>query len=195
MAWCRPSDKPLSEPMMASLLTHICVTRPQWVNKPQVLIMGPYVVMISVHHLFLTSCFWFFRDIAARNCLLTTKGPSRVAKIADFGMARDIYRQVYCCVSLLCPSLQWSWEGVYWFHLVCLSVRPSVCPSVDRIVSALYLQQYLLDPFHICIFYQATSEGVLRVMCVSKFSERRLSSCSSFHLCHLGNRVINISMA
>ena len=32
MAWCRPGDKPLFEPMMVSLLTHICVTRPQWVN-------------------------------------------------------------------------------------------------------------------------------------------------------------------
>ena len=32
MAWRRPCDKPLSEPMMVSLLTHICVTRPQWVN-------------------------------------------------------------------------------------------------------------------------------------------------------------------
>ena len=32
MAWRRPGDKPLSEPMMVSLLTHICVTRPQWVN-------------------------------------------------------------------------------------------------------------------------------------------------------------------
>ena len=30
MAWRRSGDKPLSEPMMASLLTHICVTRPQW---------------------------------------------------------------------------------------------------------------------------------------------------------------------
>ena len=29
MAWCRPGDKPLSEPVMVSLLTHICVTRPQ----------------------------------------------------------------------------------------------------------------------------------------------------------------------
>ena len=33
MAWRRPGDKPLSEPMMVSLLTHICVTRPQWVNE------------------------------------------------------------------------------------------------------------------------------------------------------------------
>lgn len=32
------------------------------------------------------------RDIAARNCLLSCIGPSRVAKIGDFGMARDIYR-------------------------------------------------------------------------------------------------------
>ena len=30
MAWRRPGDKPLSEPMMICLLTHICVTRPQW---------------------------------------------------------------------------------------------------------------------------------------------------------------------
>ena len=29
MAWRRPGDKPLSEPRMESLLTHICVTRPQ----------------------------------------------------------------------------------------------------------------------------------------------------------------------
>ena len=33
MVWRRPGAKPLSEPMMGSLLTHICVTRPQWVNS------------------------------------------------------------------------------------------------------------------------------------------------------------------
>ena len=33
MAWRRPGNKSLSDPMMVSLLTHICVTRPQWVNK------------------------------------------------------------------------------------------------------------------------------------------------------------------
>ena len=32
MAWRRPGDKPLSGPVMVSLLTHICVTRPQWVK-------------------------------------------------------------------------------------------------------------------------------------------------------------------
>ena len=29
MAWCRPGDKPLSEPMIVNLSTHICVVRPQ----------------------------------------------------------------------------------------------------------------------------------------------------------------------
>ena len=33
MAWRQPGDKPLSEPMMVRLLTHICVSRPQWVNS------------------------------------------------------------------------------------------------------------------------------------------------------------------
>ena len=32
MAWHRPGDKPLSEPMMVRLPTHIYVTRPQWVK-------------------------------------------------------------------------------------------------------------------------------------------------------------------
>ena len=33
MAWRRPGDKPLSEGMMVNLPTHICVSRPQWVNR------------------------------------------------------------------------------------------------------------------------------------------------------------------
>ena len=33
MAWHRSSDKPLSGPMMVSLPTHTCVTRPQWVKE------------------------------------------------------------------------------------------------------------------------------------------------------------------
>ena len=32
LAWRRPGDKPLSEPLLVSLPTHIFVTRPQWVN-------------------------------------------------------------------------------------------------------------------------------------------------------------------
>ena len=38
MAWHRPGDKPLSEPIMVRLPTHIFVIRPQWVNT--VLLLG-----------------------------------------------------------------------------------------------------------------------------------------------------------
>ena len=39
MGWRRPGDKPLSEPMVARLPTHICMTRPQWVKIQQTLYM------------------------------------------------------------------------------------------------------------------------------------------------------------
>ena len=32
MVWRRPGDRPLSEPMMVSLLAHICVARSQWIR-------------------------------------------------------------------------------------------------------------------------------------------------------------------
>ena len=42
MAWRRPGDKPLSGPMMVRLPTHICVTRPQWVNNIVYIFHGIY---------------------------------------------------------------------------------------------------------------------------------------------------------
>ena len=44
MAWCRPGDKPLFEPMMVKLPTHICVIRPQWVKRT----FGAYQVYLMV---------------------------------------------------------------------------------------------------------------------------------------------------
>ena len=50
MAWRRPGDKPLSEPMVVNLLAHICVTRPQWVKgNPQ------EAVIQSFHDFFVIS--------------------------------------------------------------------------------------------------------------------------------------------
>ena len=46
MAWRRPGDKPLSEPMVVSLLTHICVTRPHWV-KPSHAISCYYPIIAT----------------------------------------------------------------------------------------------------------------------------------------------------
>ena len=52
-------------------------------------------------------------------------------------------------------------------------VFPSVRPSVDGIVCALYLQQCLPDLFHIYTFYQATAEDVSHVKIISKIKNLR----------------------
>ena len=47
MAWHRTGDKPLPETMMVSLLTHLCVTRPQWVklvHRPRAAAKHKYIV-------------------------------------------------------------------------------------------------------------------------------------------------------
>ena len=55
MAWRRPGDKPFSEPMMVSLLTHICITRPQWVNGSNVIGM---VLDMIYNHVFIVRSTW-----------------------------------------------------------------------------------------------------------------------------------------
>ena len=47
MAWCRPGNKPLSEPMMISLLMHICVTRPEWV----ITTMQVHTIITQFHYI------------------------------------------------------------------------------------------------------------------------------------------------
>ena len=48
MAWRRPGDKPLSEPVMFSLLTHLCVTRPQWVKRYVLLFYDKYWIWFDL---------------------------------------------------------------------------------------------------------------------------------------------------
>ena len=47
MAWRRPGDKPLSEPMMDSLPTRIYVTRPQWFKR--ILLIENVWIVIKFH--------------------------------------------------------------------------------------------------------------------------------------------------
>ena len=56
MAWRRPGNKPLSKPMMVSLVRHICVTRPQWVKTSNV-----YIYDLSYHTL--DDCLWLFSPL------------------------------------------------------------------------------------------------------------------------------------
>ena len=63
MAWRRLGDKPLSEPMMVSLLTHICVTQPRWINHqlPTVLLWLTQNINFQCYHL--RVCQWYMNVI------------------------------------------------------------------------------------------------------------------------------------
>ena len=54
MAWRRPGDKPLSEPMMVKLRTHICVTRPQRINDFPIIIQIRWKFHLTVIQLLVT---------------------------------------------------------------------------------------------------------------------------------------------
>uniref|UniRef100_H0X7V9 receptor protein-tyrosine kinase n=1 Tax=Otolemur garnettii TaxID=30611 RepID=H0X7V9_OTOGA len=79
---------------MKSFLRH---SRPH-LGQPSTLVMQDLLQLaqdIAQGCHYLEENHFIHRDIAARNCLLSCTGPSRVAKIGDFGMARDIYRASY----------------------------------------------------------------------------------------------------
>ena len=67
MAWRRPGDKPLSEAMVVSLPTHICVTRPQWV------INTIYWTAMSYHQHVLDQRLVWVRDIEFEYYILRLK--------------------------------------------------------------------------------------------------------------------------
>ena len=58
MAWRRPGDKLLSEPVMVSLLTHICVTRPQWVKMNKIYRQISNTRRNQYHHLNVSRIFY-----------------------------------------------------------------------------------------------------------------------------------------
>ena len=109
MAWRRSGDKPLSEPMMISWLTHICVTRPQWVNMTRrymvsndfllIFLLPPrgHYILISWHTKNLSGAYYVYMFIT---WLLLNQHPRRS-----------------------------TWEGITWSAVTCFThTRPHSIP-------------------------------------------------------------------
>ena len=141
----------------------LCLYLMKWKNKDisKIVILNIFLRIVRCVHLFLAipSAVYVMFRVIKQYC---AKAPSHIVIIQ--GLVKYLSSQE---LTHYTPRFNEVERGVYWFHLV----RLPVCPSVDRIVSAPCLQQYSLDPFHICTSYQATSEGVSRVMFVSKLKK------------------------
>ena len=112
MAWHRPGDKPLSEPMMVSLLTHECVTRPKWVKQTQVCA----ITTESVSWM-LVSVTYFTKHVYQNltktplnfNCSLVKLEVSSVVK---YGTGALVFLDLYFSTSNLTISLRISWSMI-----------------------------------------------------------------------------------
>ena len=69
-AWRRPDDKPLSEPIMASLLTHICVTRLQWVKHLASYLRWTHILSLLNCNACLYLCIYDIIWLMLRLCLM-----------------------------------------------------------------------------------------------------------------------------
>ena len=118
MTWRRPGDKPLSEPMMVRLLTHICVTQPQWVMSTSRGQMNRYIHIIwfFYHYVFnylhltiswIQSCSVTTRSNKSRNCIHYCNGRGRkwprVTHYSDVTIS-DKAHQI-TGVSIICPPI------------------------------------------------------------------------------------------
>ena len=95
IAWRRPDDKPLSEAMLISLLTHKCVTRPQWVNNQA----SQYTSMNTLKY---TDTGKFFISVLPTVYSLLSR---------------------HCAIQPLCPMLLvWYWNQARWYMVFCLNL-------------------------------------------------------------------------
>ena len=122
MAWRRPGDKPLTEPMMVSSLTHICVTRPQWVNEVAAILYNGHISTVQpgkIDYTVFTSELIFF-------CVFLYRMTQNVCPWAhftqDFPMAIQIWLKFYLLLSNCqwndqCKKIVHSLTAVLWWHL------------------------------------------------------------------------------
>ena len=92
IAWRRPDDKPLSELMTVSLLTHICVTRPHWVNKARVTQAFDIIALQNTVNwqTYLTLRAWKTSSVGRHNTLTHLPPGQNGRRFAD-----DIFRCIF----------------------------------------------------------------------------------------------------
>ena len=149
-AWCRPGNKPLSEPMMVSLLTFICVTRPQWVKEDMTSVFDVISTQSKITlHLMIWNQYIAWIILQNHWCMLREMNSESTLIRHWSNMKVSHVRIRQFCFALFCFDNQYfsndSWSPLIYYTprttkllggytgftpSVRPSVRPSVCPSV-----------------------------------------------------------------
>ena len=141
MAWRRSDDKPIFEPMMVSLLTHICVIRPQWVhgamcrsiNVSWVNLTGIWIQLLFNTCVYILRTYWYIPIIKTYTYLTHLYHIHIVCHLSyiyNFVLKRHA-KMFMCPSSKVYADLQ----------------RISSCRWLNASANALGLQQYCTNPW------------------------------------------------
>ena len=99
-AWRRQGDKPLSEPMMVSLLMHICVTQLQWVNsiKVAVLCQCLYIYIYYLNHCCITNAIQRFYSTQPHTFL-------EIIKFLIFPVLNGFLSNIFVCINTVATAI------------------------------------------------------------------------------------------
>ena len=203
MAWRRSGDKPLSEPMMVSLLTHLCVTRPQWVNNNRsflVLVMdwcaeqtilsltweSPYLgktAFILRWGPAYPSTQWILSDISRVSC---KKGPTRHAyawQIGPFSQdTLDIFSSTHQSSSFFLSIMpSYSGHAAFRYAYLMLAFTNTSRQPIHQNGASIYWQLFFSQTIEIRI------NSLLSQRCDNNFKSSQRSSCEesvSMSWCH-----------
>ena len=174
MAWRRPGHKPLSETMMVSLLTHICVTWPQWVlitlnlntawkheicNSSWMFVLGhtqPIRVILGIHHQTTYSSVFILKP-------LWPSGVIYHKRLSPFVTTRPLFNgKPFCTSHLLLEICRVA------ASMICYKISKGVWAPTDMYLSCVYTYIY---------------EVVCLVICICVYSYRYIYECTHMPIC------------
>ena len=136
MAWHRLVDKPLSEPMMVSLTSHICVTQPQWVKTETALHPWNALFRRCQSRCVFDPCFKVCAIIPTMICMavrVNTYGRSRTAELCATSLQNNkiylIYGRLENAAVLKLISRIDIWSISWEFKLLC-----SECQNISLMI-------------------------------------------------------------
>ena len=115
-AWRRPGDKPLSEPMMVSLMAHICVTRPQWVKKynNEYVLLSTWRSRNAIGYKICWHANYHYNTLGITSCIHVVKAGGHSKYVQTFNAERSyIYNDMFIWYSWYNNESTQSDEGKY----------------------------------------------------------------------------------